>query len=481
LEYDDITSGEGDWDQLTVSKLVALHSRVIEDTHKVARAVCLYEMLLSKAFAIEDIIRLKETGGSPDKKMHYSFRSPRTYKYAYIVDTGEYYWEMYIHPSAYRILGVFAAILSILVVWCEITLVVNKDKYDLSPFSQLITAMHMEGFGKQLFCFIPLAYMAVCAYTTLFKIKIVNYYRLVPHQMSDAHSIMFSSNYLSRLAAPLSYNFLKLVNQPDSSFTAVMGEMDAFPVLGRQFTIFFPIFVAVLCLFSLFNVWSKIGSMCCIKSLRYIPEDDFKLVNDGEKILKDERDIKEGRGPAKEKTFTDSIKSLLPRGKSKAGKNDDYDDNKSKPQVTSAPAAPAAPLSAAKQISMKYSRLEDGADLLPASSKFSNSNNNNNNNNSPASVSGGSMRGSTRSNNYDDLLPANSRFAKKNNAIIDVNISPIDDTKSFAKSTYSSSSLSSSASAQKSTSVFGGLFGGKSRVDEVGLLPRGSARSDSIV
>ncbi len=63
---------------------------------------------------------------------------------------------------------------------------------------------------------------------------------------------------------------------------------------------------------------------------------------------------------------------------------------------------------------------------------------------------------------------------KKNAAIIDVNT---DDAKSFAKSTYSSST--SSASTQKS--VFGGLFGGKSRNDEVGLLPRGSARSDSIV
>ena len=40
--------------------------------------------------------------------------------------------------------------------------------------------------------------MALCAYTTLFKIKLFNFYRLVPHQMSDAGSIMFSSKYEKR-------------------------------------------------------------------------------------------------------------------------------------------------------------------------------------------------------------------------------------------------------------------------------------------
>jgi len=213
--------------------------------------------------------------------------------------------------------------------------------------------------------------------------------------------------------------------------------------------------------------------MCCIKRLRYIPEDDFKLVNDGEKILKEEREMKEGRGPTN-KTFKQSLKSLLPSTKkSNAQKNDLYDDNKSKPQANgSVPAAPAAPISAAKAISMKYSRLEDGADLIPASSKFSNLNNGN----SPATTSSSSVsssvgRSSRFNNNYDDdLLPANSRFSKKNAAIVD-------STPDDAKSTYSSST--STASTQKS--VFGGLFGGKSKIDEIGLLPRGSARSDSIV
>lgn len=84
--------------------------------------------------------------------------------------------------------------------------------------------------------------MALCAYTTLFKLKLFNFYRLVPHQMSDAGSIMFSAkyvvylylfsiivfflfiffiSYLCRLAAPLAYNFLSIVHQEDLNFTSV--------------------------------------------------------------------------------------------------------------------------------------------------------------------------------------------------------------------------------------------------------------------
>lgn len=48
-----------------------------------------------------------------------------------------------------------------------------------------------------------------------------------------------------------------------------MGSM-ATDGLGRDFMIGFPILVVVLCLLTIFNVYSKIGAMCCIKRLRYL-------------------------------------------------------------------------------------------------------------------------------------------------------------------------------------------------------------------
>lgn len=494
IEYDDVTGEDrGDAGDITYAKLVSLNCRVKEDTHAVARAVCLYEMVLRKAFATEDIIRIKEEKGSPDRKLHYSFRPPRTYKYAYIVDTLEYFWEIYCHSVWYYALFAGSAILSVLVVWCEITLPVNKNTVDLSPFSQLITALNMSGFGKQLFCFIPLSYMALCAYTTLFKIRLFNYYRLVPHRQSDANSIMFSANYLCRLAAPLSFNFLKQINVVDSSFNKVMGDMDAFPFLGREFTIFFPIFVAILCLFSLFKIWGKMGSMCCIKKLRYIPDDDIKLVTEGEKILRDERAAKEGRGPTN-KSFTAEVKGMIRKATKKLvpGKSDDNNtSNNNKPTPIVPQAAPNAVLTQKQSIANKYmSRYDDGAEL-PSSSKFATTTNNSNNNNSNSGTSSSrydALPSTSRfakedsllpptsrfSSREDSLLPPNSRFSK-NAAILD--ISDDSSSKSFAKSTQMSAS-SSTSSQQKS--VFGSLFGGGKKNDEVGLLGFSNNNNNSV-
>jgi len=204
--------------------------------------------------------------------------------------------------------------------------------------------------------------------------------------------------------------------------------------------------------------------MCCIKKLRYVPDDDIKLVTEGEKILKEEREIKEGRGPTNE-TFKQSLKRNI---KDVTRKILRKDEEAATPPPNSAPtpiaAAPSVPLTNADKIRNKYAtvRYEDGADLLPPTSKFATM--------SSASTSGGGKSG--RSSNYDDLLPANSRFSSKNAAIIDTSSSDSESAKAFTKSTQSSSS-SSSSSTQKS--VFGGLFGGKGgggrRNDEVGLLP----------
>ena len=95
------------------------------------------------------------------------------------------------------------------------------------------------------------------------------------------------------MAAPLAYNFLSIAHLQDSNFIdvsssnsfhlvlflstpkevfidlmQVMGAMET-KELGKKFMIGFPVLVVVLCLATMFNVYSKIGAICCIKSLRY--------------------------------------------------------------------------------------------------------------------------------------------------------------------------------------------------------------------
>ena len=48
----------------------------------------------------------------------------------------------------------------------------------------------------QLFVFIPVMYIAVCAYTSLFRLRVFNYYHLVPYKMSNSVSLLFSAAYV---------------------------------------------------------------------------------------------------------------------------------------------------------------------------------------------------------------------------------------------------------------------------------------------
>jgi len=195
-------------------------------------------------------------------------------------------------------------------------------------------------------------------------------------------------------------------------------------------------------------------------------------VSDGDEILRDERALKEGRGPTN-KSFKAEVKGMIKKATKKLipGKSNEEDN----PPAPVAPEA-AAPLTQKQKLAMKYSsssnKYEDGADVLPATSKFANT-----------STSTSSNKGrnyddqllppTSRFSKNDDLLPSTSRFSK-NAAILDVNMSNDDSSsKSFAKNTQMTSA---SGTTQKPKF---GLFGKSNKNDEVGLLGFSSKRSDS--
>ncbi len=79
-------------------------------------------------------------------------------------------------------------------------------------------------------CVVLITYMCACTYSSLFKVKFLDY-KLVPEHHSDEGSLLFVGSYLwfvcllykppfilsSRLTFPLSYNFLRMVKDEDNS------------------------------------------------------------------------------------------------------------------------------------------------------------------------------------------------------------------------------------------------------------------------
>ncbi|KAF2069644.1 hypothetical protein CYY_009038 [Polysphondylium violaceum] len=326
---DDEEGLQGD-ELLTYRKLVNIHATLMDLTDQTQRGEILYERLLGKAFATEDIIAtIEKPKEERNKQIQWSFKNPS--KNA----SFEYYWHLYIYPNYYKIVGIFCALLSGIVVWSEISLPFSTDKTNLSPFAAIISKSEdsLSGLWLQVFCFIPLLYMAICSYTTLFKIRIFNYYRLVPHA-TNAMSIMFSANYLCRLAAPLSYNFLQLCDLNDASFSTVMGDMDAFSL--KHFNLFFPIFVGVVFVASLFNIHKRIAGSCCIKSMRAITDTSESAVDHGMNILKQVREERTSVGGVPPpKTRLGIIKDMFV-------KKDKNQSSSSSPDGANAPMIPGA-------------------------------------------------------------------------------------------------------------------------------------------
>ncbi|KAN0055328.1 hypothetical protein ACTA71_008439 [Dictyostelium dimigraforme] len=312
-----------DAEMLSYKYLVGIHSTLLDLVDRNHSAEVLYERLLGKAFAIEDIIETRErkkqqNGGittfNEEKSIQWSFKSSKSNA------KFEYLWHMYIHPWYFIIVGLICVCLSGIILWSEIVLaLVSNPEY--SPFYRAIIRME-PGIGLQIFCFIPMIYMCVCSYSTLFKLRISNYYRLVPQQ-SNTFSIMFSANYLCRLAAPLAYNFIQIchVNQGNtivSPFDKIMGDMNAFGdnALGKRFTLFFPIFMIVVCIISFFNLHKRLAGSCCIRSLRIVTDTSEGAVDHGLKILKQEREERSlNGGVAPVKTRMSIVKEMFTKKK----------------------------------------------------------------------------------------------------------------------------------------------------------------------
>ncbi|EFA84407.1 hypothetical protein PPL_03485 [Heterostelium album PN500] len=300
LEFDQVDTEDMSEasDEITYSKVVEMHANLMDFTHQAERADTSYKRLLGKAFATEDIIAtLEKPSDLRSGKIEWSFKqtssNPTKARW-------EYYWHLYIYPNFYKALGALGAIMSLLIVWAEISMAFSSSNLAnvKSPFAMIIrsTDASMNGLGLQIFCFIPLI--------------------LVPQQQTNSLSIMFSSNYLGRLAAPLSYNFLQICGLTGSNFNSAMGDMNAFAL--NNFNKYFPFIVVFVCLIPLFQIHTRLASMCCIKSMRVTTDNSEAAAELGSKILKEVRENQvEGVPPPK--TRMSIIKDIITGKKSKSG------------------------------------------------------------------------------------------------------------------------------------------------------------------
>lgn len=176
-------------------------------------------------------------------------------------------WECKVKPVLFKSLAVCLIILSLMVIWSECTFF--KEEPVLSLFAIFIKLLKTSEsyFCMEIVCSAIISYLCVCAYYTVFRMKIFNIYYIAGHHQTNEPSIMFVGIMLCRLTPPLCLNFLGLIHldahistisNSETSYTKIMGHLDFIPIIANGFNIYFPILVVVLC----FATYFRLGHRC---------------------------------------------------------------------------------------------------------------------------------------------------------------------------------------------------------------------------
>ena len=115
-----------------------------------------------------------------------------------------YYWLTTIRSIFFRIFSILYTLLSIIVLWSETTMALP---YNLSPFA-LILQYVANDLLFELLALIPLLYMSICVYRSLFKVQVFGPYALRGYKQSPGVALVFNAQYLVRMQFPLGYNYL---------------------------------------------------------------------------------------------------------------------------------------------------------------------------------------------------------------------------------------------------------------------------------
>ena len=199
--------------------------------------------------------------------------------------TGKMIILKYLRTIAYRFVALWAIWLSGIILWSEATL---SLPYNLTPFAILQEVLSKkdgasngyDDFLFQIAALVPLVYMSFCVSTSIFKLTMFGPFALRGYRQSHGVALVLNSQFLARLIFPLGYNYLLMLKYDTSScaFSSFIGQMEVIPLFGTTFSVYAPLLIIALCVFTLFNIYPK------LLNLLRIEHEDAILIGDQETI-----------------------------------------------------------------------------------------------------------------------------------------------------------------------------------------------------
>lgn len=275
---------------------VRIHKQVIKALQVLQRTETQWNILVERIFSLEDIMK---NLNSRDRMFKHTFDNPRNKFIRFLYNsTVEWYWKCFLFKYYKKSLAVMAGILSVAVVWSEVTFF-NKSPV-LSIFANIVNVSkkNYDYLTIEILSTVVILYLSYCAYSTVLKIKLLNLYYLAPHHQTNEYSLIFSGMMLSRLTPPLCLNFLGLIHMDshiikkqvlETHYTQIMGHMDVIAIISDGFNVYFPMAILAFCLATYFSIGSRILSMLGFHQFLGDDEMTTDLVNEGRELIKREK------------------------------------------------------------------------------------------------------------------------------------------------------------------------------------------------
>lgn len=279
--------------------LIRLHKQVIKSIQTFQRTEALWNVQVSKVLHLEDIDRNML---SHDRQFKTEFPQQRNQFQEMIYNPSiDWYWQCMIKMPFMRSMAVVTGVLSVMVVWSELTFF-NRSPV-LSLFANMVNIAKSEHafLTIELISMFTLCYLCYCAYSTVFRIKFLNLYYLASHHATNEHSLIFSGMLLCRLTPPMCLNFLGLIHMDshiikkrisETYYTQIMGHMDVLGIISDGFNIYFPMVMLAFCLATWYSVGSRALNVLGFQQFMLnesVAEEVNEFVQEGKELISREK------------------------------------------------------------------------------------------------------------------------------------------------------------------------------------------------
>ena len=259
---------------ITERYLADLTRRLKRARHKKLRYISEWDYLVYQATRTQAIL-----DSSASKQLSFGATPPYApwyEKLAILTPRMRYHLHTHMIPALHYLLSFTLGLASICIVWSELVKGANEKLclVGLTVVHNTDKSRGSIGLGSQILAALWLCYMCASALWSITEVKVWGNRALV-RRSTYLESACWYAAQVAKLTVPLAYNFLEFTPpgvQQATVFYKFLGTLINLTPLGKGFTSFFPAFVLIPVLASLFNLYGRVKSVSGFGDL--MDEDD---------------------------------------------------------------------------------------------------------------------------------------------------------------------------------------------------------------